>query len=174
MSSTKAQVIFNSTTKKIISPIFEQGYLVDGAPGKVLPPLVLLTVIDNVTPPVIDPSSQELSGEYVVDEASATYTKQYKVVTKSKYRKIQEIYGAKALQGAQIVEDMRKQMLLEHAAGILNENAIAAINAETKLAQIALKDGDLKTAEIIINNLPGSPHKTKFLAAIRAAQGASS
>ena len=73
-------ILYNSATNKVISQIFDNGYLVDGKPQEVLPPIYELEYIPT-TRPVYDPILQVGSAVWIPDTILKTYTQVWTVRT---------------------------------------------------------------------------------------------
>jgi hypothetical protein len=77
-----ATVLYNRSTDKIVGGPFINGYLVDGLPGVVRPPLIELNLIEN-EPLAYNPESQRLVSEWQVDTVSKTRSLVWTVIDKT-------------------------------------------------------------------------------------------
>lgn len=78
-------------------------------------------------------------------------------------------YKPRRNRGNQIVEQVRTERLIQVASGVITIAQASAIDAETKLIQFTLKEGDILTAKVLLEQLPDSSHKTEFLALVNTA-----
>lgn len=81
----------------------------------------------------------------------------------------QKEYKVRADRGLQIINQVREARLLEVNAGDVTLQAASEIDKETKLIQFTLREGDLQTAKLMLEDLPDSTHKTEFLTLVNTA-----
>ena len=74
-------LLYNSATNKVISQVFDNGYLVDGKPQEVLPPIYELEYKPTASPNVTD--TQVRSATWVPDIVLGTYTQVWEVRDKT-------------------------------------------------------------------------------------------
>ena len=94
-------VLYNKTTKQIVSGIYDPQYLVDGMPGEVINPLVELKLIEDSLPE-FNPLTQNISSEWVVNLSRKLRTLTWTVTEKS----VEEL--------AQIAEQLRIDTLISN------------------------------------------------------------
>lgn len=78
-------------------------------------------------------------------------------------------YVPRAQRGRKIVDSVRVARLKEVEVGNITIQNASLIDAETKLIQFSLKEGDLITAKVLCEQLTDSTHKTEFLNLINQA-----
>lgn len=74
-------LLFDDSTGKVISPIFENGYLVDGKPQEVLPPIYELEYKPTIAPNISE--TQVKFAIWVPDIVLGTYTQVWEVRAKT-------------------------------------------------------------------------------------------
>lgn len=83
-------LLYNSVTNKVISQIFDNGYLVDGKPQEVLPPIYELEY-KPTTRPTHDSTLQVVSAVWIPDTVLKTYTQVWSVRDKTEEELTAEI-----------------------------------------------------------------------------------
>lgn len=81
-------LLFDDSTGKVISPIFENGYLVDGKPQEVLPPIYELEYKPTIAPNISE--TQVKSAIWVPDIILGTYIQVWEVRDKTEAELITE------------------------------------------------------------------------------------
>ena len=81
-------LLYNSTTNKIISQVFDNGYLVDGKPREVLPPIYELEYKPTIAPNITE--NQVKSATWIPDIVLKTYTQVWEVRDKTQVELIAE------------------------------------------------------------------------------------
>jgi hypothetical protein len=92
-------LLFDNNTGKVISPIFENGYLVDGKHQSVDPPIYELEY-KPTTRPAHDSTLQVVSAVWIPDTVLKTYTQQWSVRDKTDEERAAEI-NSQAMQKEQ-------------------------------------------------------------------------
>ena len=81
-------LLYNSVTNKVISQVFDNGYLVDGKPQEVLPPIYELEYIPTIAPNITE--NQVKSATWIPDIVLKTYTQVWEVRDKTQVELIAE------------------------------------------------------------------------------------
>jgi hypothetical protein len=81
-------LLYNSATNKVISQIFDNGYLVDGKPQEVLPPIYELEYKPTIAPNITE--NQVKSATWIPDIVLKTYTQVWEVRDKTEAELITE------------------------------------------------------------------------------------
>lgn len=81
-------LLYNSATNKVISQVFDNGYLVDGKPQEVLPPIYELEYKPTIAPNISE--TQVKSAIWVPDIVLGTYTQVWEVRDKTEAELIAE------------------------------------------------------------------------------------
>ena len=77
-------ILYNSATEQVISPIYQDGYKVDGQPQTVEPPIFELEYIETPQPEY-DETTKNVSYEWGVDLDELTYTQSWQIIEKTAY-----------------------------------------------------------------------------------------
>lgn len=118
-----ATVLYNRSTDKIVGGPFINGYLVDGLPGVVRPPLLELTIIENESP-AFNPESQRLVSEWQNDIDSKTRTLVWTVIDKTVEELNAEEETANNLTDAHLDGILLKKLLKRILDTLTDEEAI--------------------------------------------------
>lgn len=112
-------LLYDSATNRVISQIFDNGYLVDGKPQEVLPPIYELEY-KPTTRPAHDSILQVASAVWIPDTVLKTYTQVWEVRDKTEAELIAE-KEAQALAKENELDPAQIKLALRYTSDLLTE-----------------------------------------------------
>lgn len=116
-------ILYNSDTEKFISDRMDDGYLVDGKPQAVFPPIYELDIVDT-TAPAYDPATQKLESVRVFDLVNEEWRLEWSIIDKTEAELIDDVNN-EAILVDESVEQLASDRVLSEMVTTIRDEAIA-------------------------------------------------